>query len=204
MVSTVDVNAVGLGTAILYQSYFVCLKETSKSTVIEYGKSLSTTESGDVYLTMLDRDDPLFVRFYSFGNGEKPLQVVDAHIVSRRLTQAKCRGDTMRDNQTNICVQHCHELCDPFQGIPFLFRSFFFFFFFCKLDRQFFCHNYQYSSCEKKESVMSLYQPSAFLLVLTTFSFKLLLFKGAVSWEIDGRYHDIWPKFTNFKLWTLC
>ena len=58
MVSTVDVNAVGLGTAILYQSYFVCLKETSKSTVIEYGKSLSTTESGDVYLTMLDRDDP--------------------------------------------------------------------------------------------------------------------------------------------------
>ena len=58
------------------------------------------------------------------------MQVVDAHIVSRRLTQAKCRGDTMRDNQTNICVQHCHELCDPFQGIPFLFRSFFFFFFF--------------------------------------------------------------------------
>ena len=125
MVSTVDVNAVGLGTAILYQSYFVCLKETPKSTVIEYGKSLSTTGSGDVYLTMIDRDDPLFVRFFSFGNGEKPLQVVDAHIVSRRLTNADCKGDTMRDNQTNMCVQHCHELCDPTQGIPFLFRFFF-------------------------------------------------------------------------------
>ena len=26
------------------------------------------------------------------------------------------------------------------------------------------------------------------------------LLKGAVSWEIDGRYHDFWPKFTKFKL----
>ena len=24
--------------------------------------------------------------------------------------------------------------------------------------------------------------------------------KGAVSWEIDGIYYDIWPKFTKFKL----
>ena len=130
MVSTVDVNAVGLGAAILYQSYFVCLKETPKSTVIEYGKSFSTTESGYVYLTMIDRDDPLFVRFYSFGNGEKTLEVVDAHIVSRRLTKADCRGDTVLDKKTNMCVQHCHELCDPTQGIPFLFHCYFLFFFF--------------------------------------------------------------------------
>ena len=26
------------------------------------------------------------------------------------------------------------------------------------------------------------------------------LIKGAVSWEIDGRYHDFWPKFPKFKL----
>ena len=129
MVSTVDVNAVGLGAAILYQSYFVCLKETPQSTVIEYGKSFTTTESGDVYLTMLDRDDPLFVRFYSFGNGEKPLEVVDTHIVSRRLTKADCRGDTVLDKQTNMCVQHCHELCDPTQGITFPFRCCFLFYF---------------------------------------------------------------------------
>ena len=129
MVSTVDVNAVGLGASILYQSYFVCLKETSQSTVIEYGKSVSTTESGDVYLTMIDRDEPLFVRFYSFGNGEKPLEVVDAHIVSRRLTKADCRGDTVLDKQTNMCAQRCHELCDPTQGILFLFRCCFLFLF---------------------------------------------------------------------------
>ena len=116
MVSTVENNAVGLGADLLYQSYFVCLKETSKSTVIEYGKSQGTTEFGDVYLTMIDTDHPLFVRFYSFGNGEKQLEVVDAHIISRHLTKAKCRGDTMYDKETNMCVQHCHELCDPTQG----------------------------------------------------------------------------------------
>ncbi|XP_078360290.1 uncharacterized protein LOC144644633 isoform X2 [Oculina patagonica] len=116
MVSTVDVSATGLGADILYQSYFVCLKETSASTVIEYGKSQGTTEFGDVYLTMIDRDNPLYVRFYSFGNGEKPLEVVDAHIVSRHLTKANCRGDTVLDNVTNMCVQNCHELCDPTQG----------------------------------------------------------------------------------------
>ncbi len=116
MVSTVDINAVGLGSDILYQSYFVCVKETSASTVIEYGKSQGTTEFGDVYLTMIDRDNPLNVRFYSFGNGEKPLEVIDAHIISRHLTKANCRGDTVLDKETNMCVQNCHELCDPNQG----------------------------------------------------------------------------------------
>ena len=29
---------------------------------------------------------------------------------------------------------------------------------------------------------------------------KMSYLKGAVSWEIDGRYHDFWPKFTKFKL----
>ena len=24
--------------------------------------------------------------------------------------------------------------------------------------------------------------------------------EGAVSWEINGRYHGFWPKFTKFKL----
>ncbi|KAL9985287.1 hypothetical protein ACROYT_G007668 [Oculina patagonica] len=116
MVSTVDVNAVGLGSDILYQSYFVCVKETRASTVIEYGKSQGTTEFGDVYLAMIDRDNPSSVRFYSFGNGEKPLEVIDAHIISRHLTKANCRGDTVLDKEMNMCVQNCHELCDPNQG----------------------------------------------------------------------------------------
>ena len=123
MVSSVDVNAVGLGAEILYQSYFVCVKETSKSIVIEYGKSQGTTEFGDVYLTMIDRDYPLFVRFYSFGNGEDPMEVVDAHILSRHLTKAHCKGDTVHDKQTNMCVQDCHVFCDPNQGMETYFSN---------------------------------------------------------------------------------
>ena len=109
-------NAVGLGAEILYQSYFVCVKESSKSTVIEYGKSQGTTGFGDVYLTMIDTVNPHYVRFYSFGNGEKPMEVVDAHIVSRHLTKANCQGDTVLDKETNMCVQNCHIQCDPTQG----------------------------------------------------------------------------------------
>ena len=116
MVSTVDVNAVGLGADILYQSYFVCVKETSHSTVVEYGKSQGTTEFGYVYLTMIDRVKPNNVRFFSFGNGEELLEVVDAHIISRHLTKAYCRGDTVLDKDTNMCVQNCHIMCDPNQG----------------------------------------------------------------------------------------
>ncbi|XP_078353422.1 uncharacterized protein LOC144638115 isoform X2 [Oculina patagonica] len=116
IVSTVDVNAVGLGADVLYQHYFACVKETSVSTVIEYGKSLGTSERGDVYLTMMDTQDPLQVRFWSFGNGDEPLEIVDAHIVSRHLTEANCRGDTSLDPESNMCVQNCHELCDPTRG----------------------------------------------------------------------------------------
>ena len=84
--------------------------------MIEYGKSRGSTEFGDVYLTMIDSNDPLYVRFYSFGNGEKPLEIIDAHIISRRLTKAECKGDTVLDKLTNMCVQNCHELCDPTLG----------------------------------------------------------------------------------------
>lgn len=117
IVSTVDVNAVGLGADVLYQPYFVCVKETSESTVLEYGKSLGTSERGDVYLTMIDTENPLYVQFWSFGNGDEPLEIVDAHVVSRHLTEANCKGDTRLDVESNMCVQNCHELCEPTQGL---------------------------------------------------------------------------------------
>ncbi|KAJ7378596.1 hypothetical protein OS493_021896 [Desmophyllum pertusum] len=116
VVSTVDVSAVGLGADILYQSYFVCVKETSEHTVIEYGKSQGTTETGNVYLTMIDRENPQSVRFFSYGNGEETLEIVDSHIVPRSQTKANCKGDTSFDVASNMCVQSCHELCDPDRG----------------------------------------------------------------------------------------
>lgn len=117
VVSTVDAGAVGLGSDILYQTYFVCVKETSHRTVIEYGKSSGSGEDGDVYLTMIDEGSPHLVRFYSYGNGEDPLEIVDAHIVPRSETKANCKGDTSLDAVSNMCLQSCHELCDPDRGL---------------------------------------------------------------------------------------
>ena len=53
---------------------------------------------------MIDVQDPINARFYAFGNDENPAKVMDAHLVSRKLTRAECRGDTVRDMETNLCV----------------------------------------------------------------------------------------------------
>ena len=65
---------------------------------------------------MLDITDRLNVRFYAFGNGDKDLDVIDAHIVSRDLTEAECKGDTHMDLESRLCTQDCHEDCDPLYG----------------------------------------------------------------------------------------
>ena len=80
------------------------MTETSERTAIEYGKSSRSTGHGEVFLTMVDVVDPLYVRWYSFGNGEDPLQVVDAHILSRQFTKATCRGENGLDETTNMCT----------------------------------------------------------------------------------------------------
>lgn len=115
-VSTVKTNAAALGDDLLYQSYFVCVTETTTSTVIEYGKSLGSTDSGDVYLSMIDHEQPIHARFYAFGNGEDAAQIVDSHVISRKLTTAECKGDTFQDKEEPNCVQKCHEACAPLAG----------------------------------------------------------------------------------------
>ena len=112
----INLNARALGDASLYQSYFACITESEKSTLIEYGKSLGTSESGDIYLNLIDSGGHLNVRFYVFGNDQSPAKVMNAHIVSRPLTKAECKGDTVKDLETNLCVQKCHKDCDPLAG----------------------------------------------------------------------------------------
>lgn len=114
--STQKKNAVALGDSVLFQSYFVCITETetTRGTLIEYGKSMGTISSADVYLSMSDYHHPLHIRFYSFGNGREPAQVVDSHVVSRRSTETRCRGDT--EAKGDNCVQICHKTCDPIAG----------------------------------------------------------------------------------------
>nr|XP_058962420.1 uncharacterized protein LOC131789342 [Pocillopora verrucosa] len=114
--STSDTGSVSIGDALLYQSYFVCLYEKPNSTLIEYGKSLGISDGGDIYLTHLDANDPLQVRFYAFGNMDKVVKIWDAHITPRDLTDADCKGSTYKDLPTNLCFLKCHEYCDPFAG----------------------------------------------------------------------------------------
>lgn len=116
MTTTSDTGAVAIGDTLLYQSYFVCLYEKPDSTLIEYGKTLGTSDGGDIYLMHLDTDNPLNVRFYAFGNANKGVKIWDAHILPRDTTDADCKGDTYKDLPTNLCVQKCHQYCDPFAG----------------------------------------------------------------------------------------
>jgi len=117
-VSSVDVDAVGLGDQILYQPYFVCVKQEPDATIIEYGKSQGTTEKGEIYLSMIDKEKTrLHVRFYAFGNGEDALEITDAHVLKRSLIKAECKGDTTKDVGTYMCIQKCHEMCDPLKGM---------------------------------------------------------------------------------------
>lgn len=139
MVSTLNINALGLGNGILYQSYFVCVKESSEDgTLIEYGKSQGYTESRDVFLSMKDTQNPFHSRFYSFGNGEDAVQIVDVHVLPRRLNNANCRGDTKLDEKTNLCVQDCHELCDPAQGMQ-------------KINQLTYCTTFRYSQPHREQ-----------------------------------------------------
>lgn len=117
-VSTVNDKARGLGSEVLFETYYVCLKETSSGTVIEYGKGRESADVDfDVYLGIIDTDNPPLVRFYSFGNGKDPLEIVDAHIVPRSQITASCKGDTVFNQQSEMCLQTCHYLCDPAQGL---------------------------------------------------------------------------------------
>ena len=64
--STNNPNARGLGDANLLQSYFVCVTESKNTTLIEYGKTLGTAESGDIYLNMLDTSERPVLRLWKW------------------------------------------------------------------------------------------------------------------------------------------
>lgn len=118
--SVLDVNAVGLGAKSLYDAYFVCVTISGKRTIIEYGKIKDTRDSGDVFLTMVDRTRNFDIRFYAFENGGDLARIIDAHIVSRKRFEMTCRGNTVQDAEMNLCAEGCHWTCDPFESRLFL------------------------------------------------------------------------------------
>ena len=111
-----NVDAVGLGAKSLYDAYFVCITVSGERTLIEYGKSKGTRDTGNVFLSMVDRTRNFDVRFYAFGNEGAATRIVDAHIVSRKLFQMTCREKTVKDAKENLCMEGCHRACDPFES----------------------------------------------------------------------------------------
>ena len=110
-------NAVSIASNSLYQSYFVCLTETTNSMIIEYGKTQGNTEFGDNYLTVTDRTNPIHARFYTFGNGEDEVAIMDIQVTARSSLVQECKGGTVQDAAGHFCVgKPCHEACDELGG----------------------------------------------------------------------------------------
>ncbi|KAI8491970.1 hypothetical protein Bbelb_303430 [Branchiostoma belcheri] len=91
-------NAGGLGSATLYQSYFVCVTEDvdEKKTVVQYGKTPDNEVAS--------------LRYYSFGSGESPVKVMGLSLLDKPAKEFICREGTERIN--GDCKQKCHPECE--------------------------------------------------------------------------------------------
>jgi hypothetical protein len=108
---------VSIGSSNLYQSYYACLTEAPESTVIEYGKTQANTNFGDNYLTIIDRTNPIHARFYTFGNGEHDVAIMDIQVMPRSDLIQECKGGTVLDYAGLFCVRKpCHQACDEIGG----------------------------------------------------------------------------------------
>ncbi|CAH1224577.1 Hypp18 [Branchiostoma lanceolatum] len=105
-------NAGGLGSATLYQSYFVCVTEDveKKTTVIQYGKTPDNEERPHVWLSFTFHESAS-LRYYSFGSGESPVKVMGLSVLGRPANDfIVCRQGTEMIN--GACQQKCHSECD--------------------------------------------------------------------------------------------
>ncbi|CAH1247884.1 Hypp8046 [Branchiostoma lanceolatum] len=107
-------SARSLGDSKLFQPYFICIDEDmeKKRTYIKYGIGSDTSEKGLVYMVYMDDSPPLGIQFYSFGSGEKPVEVMDARIIEGGATgEMECSGGTVM-NEEGMCVEDCHPECN--------------------------------------------------------------------------------------------
>ncbi|KAI8516772.1 hypothetical protein Bbelb_053530 [Branchiostoma belcheri] len=107
----VNDNAGGLGSATLYQSYFVCVTEDvdKKKTVIQYGKTPDNEERPHVWLSFTF-NKVASLRYYSFGSGESPVKVMGLSLLDKPARDfIICRKGTEMIN--GVCQQKCHSEC---------------------------------------------------------------------------------------------
>ncbi|XP_078602422.1 uncharacterized protein LOC144876720 isoform X2 [Branchiostoma floridae x Branchiostoma japonicum] len=105
-------SARSLGDPKLFRPYFICLEEDmeKKTTYITYGIASEASEKGLVYMVYLDDSPPLGIQFYSFGSGEKDVEVMDVRVIEGGGTrQVECTGGTVLKD--GVCVEDCHPEC---------------------------------------------------------------------------------------------
>ncbi|XP_019620680.1 PREDICTED: uncharacterized protein LOC109467177 [Branchiostoma belcheri] len=105
-------NAGGLGSATLYQSYFVCVTEDvdDTTTVIQFGKTPDNEERPHVWLSF-KFNELASLRYYSFGSGESPVKVMGLSLLDKPAKDfIICREGTELIN--GVCQQKCHSECN--------------------------------------------------------------------------------------------
>eukprot|EP00058_Branchiostoma_floridae_P002532 XP_002588020.1 hypothetical protein BRAFLDRAFT_89006 [Branchiostoma floridae] len=106
-------SARSLGDSKLFQPYFICIEEDMDGlqTHIKYGIGSDSSEKGLIYMVFTDDAEPLGIQFYSFGSGEKNIEIMDARIIEGgNAGQMECTGGTiMVDGK---CMEDCHPECN--------------------------------------------------------------------------------------------
>ncbi|XP_078695699.1 uncharacterized protein LOC144924446 [Branchiostoma floridae x Branchiostoma belcheri] len=104
-------DAGGLGSATLYQSYFVCVTEDldDVKTVVQYGKTPDNEERPHVWLSF-SFNEVASLRYYSFGSGESPVKVMGLSMLDKPAKDFICREGTEMIN--GVCQQKCHPECN--------------------------------------------------------------------------------------------
>ncbi|KAI8493808.1 hypothetical protein Bbelb_281550 [Branchiostoma belcheri] len=105
-------NAGGLGSATLYQSYFVCVTEDvdDETTIVQYGKTPDNEERPHVWLSFTF-NEVASLRYYSFGSGESPVKVMGLSLLDKPAKDfIICREGTEMIN--GVCQQKCHSECN--------------------------------------------------------------------------------------------
>eukprot|EP00058_Branchiostoma_floridae_P004870 XP_002590358.1 hypothetical protein BRAFLDRAFT_76619 [Branchiostoma floridae] len=110
-VTQVDKGSKGLGSDMLYQSYFVCVEEDleESTTTVQFGKTPDNEDRGHVWLDY-QFPDVLSLHFYAFGSGEHAVKMMG---VSQAFKPSDlnivCREGTVKEG--GRCVQVCHAEC---------------------------------------------------------------------------------------------
>ncbi|XP_078668039.1 uncharacterized protein LOC144909744 isoform X1 [Branchiostoma floridae x Branchiostoma belcheri] len=105
-------GAAGLGSDLLYQSFFVCVTEdlASGTTTVQYGKTPENEEIANVWLDY-QFNEIYSLHYYAFGAGTEEAKFMGVTQLEKLPDEfIICQEGTHKEN--GHCVQSCHSECD--------------------------------------------------------------------------------------------